>query len=139
MRSFKRNILQLSEEEDIEILEYCVEFTGVNDDNIKMTLEGSFNFTEGLAGRTISFVDGAITSYRINGIDTACNIELTHNTNTVFFEDNDLPTVTDRVAVSITYTIDLILNTAEEYTINGSKFAIVTPGVQMTSSYNDCE
>lgn len=126
-------------EQSTDQFDYCVEFTAENNSNIKMEMQGVFDFTAGLAGRTIAFVDGAIVSYRINGVDTPCFIPLTHNTTKVFFEEDSLPAVTNRVATSITFTIDMSLNTSEVYYINGSRFAIVTPGTQMSSFYTSCD
>jgi len=118
---------------------YCVVWNSENAGNIKMELQGEINLSELLAGRTISFVSGSITEYRIDGVDVPCSIPMTHNATKLLFEENDLPTVTDRVLTQITFSADIIFNDASELSISGIKTAVSIPGVQMTAEYNDCD
>lgn len=136
MWRFKKVMLQHSDEIE-PTLNFCVQFEANNFDNIKMELDGNINLSALLAGRTIAFVDGGITSYRINTVDTPVTLGFTHNSSKLFFGDDSLPVVTDKVLTQITFTADIIFNDASELSIGGTYSAFEFPG-QMSSEFNNC-
>lgn len=138
MRTFKKNILRTAEEASSEeILGLCVVWDAHNDDNIKMQLHGSINFSTFLAGRTLAFVDGLVYQYRINGVNVPCSINLTNNSTTIFFDASSLPVVMDEVLTQIWITIDMTLNTAEDFYLNFQFSAEEFPD-QYTAEFDQC-
>ena len=139
MNNFKRNIYRTSIEEEPIVENYCVSWTAANNGNIKMETSGYIDFTSMLAGRTIAFLDGAITGYIIAGVGTfSCEIPVTHTTSKAKWSTDSLPVVTDKVLTSLIYTVNIIFNNATEFDIiDGQTNAIVIPE-QTTSEYNSC-
>jgi hypothetical protein len=108
-----------------------------------MSTQGYIDFSAILAGRTIEpgpLSVGTITGYIIAGLGTfTCSIPMDFTTSQAQWNTDTLPVVTDKVLTSLIYTVEVVFNDASEYLIAGGQTnAVVTPGIQLTSEYNDC-
>ena len=129
------------------IREFCVNWTAANEGNIKMSTQGYIDFTEVLAGRTIQpgpISVGTITGYIISGVGTiSCSIPMTFTTTKAQWNTDALPAVTDKVLTSLIYYLEVMFSDNSDYFIpnvnySGQTSAVITPGIQLTSSYNNC-
>lgn len=122
----------------VDVNAYCVEWTAINDGDIKMSLDGTIDFTSLLAGRTIHVAStGTVTGYIIDGTPVSCSIPLTFDSTSGTFSDDGLSVVTGEVLTQITIHADIIFNDASELTVDSVTSAMEFPDAS-TATYNDC-
>lgn len=122
----------------VDVDAYCVEWTAINEGDIKMSLDGTIDFTNLLAGRTIHVAStGTVTGYIIDGTPVSCSIPLTFDSTSGTFSDDGLSVVTGKVLTQITIHADIIFNDASELTVDSVTSAMEFPDAS-TATYNDC-
>ena len=122
---------------------YCVNWTAANEGNIRMSTAGYIDFSAILAGRTIApgpVSVGTITGYVIAGVGTfTCSIPMTFTASKAQWNTNTLPVVTDKVLTSLTYSVEVTCTNSDDLpAISETTNAAVTPGIQLTSLFNNC-
>lgn len=120
-------------------LGYCVTWEAHNLSNIKMSLNGTVDFTEILGARTINAGAsiGTITSYVVNGTTYPTSIPMTFTLKKANFSTEALDAVTDSVLTVITFYIEIICNNGTDISEGNTLGA--TEGDSLNSSYNSCE
>lgn len=141
MYNFKKSIFKTSDDEEV-VENYCTTWIAENDSNIKMSLDGTVDFTEELAGRSIhtGASTGVIKSYIIDGSIVTTSIPMTFNSTQALFSVDTLVVETDKVLTGITFDINIICTDVSEIDlIDQSKYSVQIPGVQLVATYDDCE
>lgn len=140
--SFIANLLNVGFEESATI-GVCIQWTAINLNDIKMSLDFEVDLTTILAGRSINttpgFSVGTITSYVINGTTVPCSLDLTFTATTGTFSTDALPHVAGEVLTSLTFYLDILCTNVTEFTVGPLTISgVEVPGEQITAEYDNC-
>lgn len=140
MKGFRKSVYMTRREEETPSLGYCVTWAAQNLDNIKMSLDGTIDFTEELGARTINGGTslGTVTSYIVNGVTYPASIPMTFTLKKANFSTNTLDAVTNDVLTVITFSVEIICNDASDITLSNITLSAMEVPDQFNSSYDSC-
>lgn len=138
MKAFRKSVYMTRRDDEVPSLGYCVTWEAHNLSNIKMSLDGTVDFTEILGARTINAGAsiGSISSYIVNGITYPTSIPMTFTLKKANFSTVALDAVTDSVLTVITFYVEIICNNATEISVSNTLGA--TEGDSLNSSFDNC-